>query len=71
MTDRIEIDWADDGYQHSLADVSDDLREYTVQYGMDTQADLYNFRNVPARGNLTLFDQGGKYSTRLASAPDT
>ena len=65
MTDRIEIDWADDGYQHSLADVSDDLREYTVQYGMDTQADLYNFRNVPARGNITLFDQNGKYSTRL------
>lgn len=66
MTDKIEIDWADDGYQHASADVSADLREFTVQYGMDTISDPTSFRNVSARGNLTLFDDG-KYSTSIVA----
>ena len=65
MADRIEIDWGDDGYQHASADVTEDFREYTLQYGMDTETDPLIFRNVSARGILSLFDKAGKYSSHI------
>ena len=60
--DRIEIDWGDDGYLNPDKDVTPYLRNYTVNYGMDTVSNPYKFINRSARGQLVLDNATGKFT---------
>ena len=70
-TDRVEIDWADNGYQHAKSNVSDDLREYSVDCGMATASNPYEFINQAARGRMTLENPDDAYNVVLSTDIDT
>lgn len=65
--DRIEIDWADDGYQHASADVSNDVREYSVSFGMNGSSSPFELVNRAARGQMTLENAGQEYGAETST----
>lgn len=70
VRDQVEIDWANDGYRSTSADVTQYLHSYWVDYGMDTRGDEAAFRDIPARGRLVLANEGQRFSTESQNAFD-
>ena len=69
----VAIDWDDAGdYSHAEADVSDDVYEYVVSMGMESDYDGSELLNTPATGSLQLISTNSKYdyssSTTLTAA---
>ena len=65
--DRIEIDWSNNGYLHPQSNVTEDFREYSVNFGMDTQANPNELLNRAATGALSLDNPGQRYSAELST----
>lgn len=65
----IEIDWGDNQYRHKEADVSVNLIDLFVRYGLDTTlGDDLPF--VTASGDMTLSDEDGKFNSEGDKAFD-
>ena len=61
-TDRILIDWGDDGYEHPFADVTENLQSYDIRYGADVVKNPKEIVITKAEGRLVLDNSTFRYS---------
>ena len=59
--DKFEIDWADDGYMHPLANVYNDMYQYYFRYGAETDTNPGSIRLINATGSIQLRNDEGKF----------
>ena len=65
--DAWEIDWGNNGYQHSAADVTVEVLDYLIQYGLNAESNDDTLLNTPASGTLVLDNSHGYYSSETSS----
>ena len=63
-----EIDWDDAGdYSHAAANVSGDVLDYHVSYGLNAASNDRELPNTSARGRLILDNAAGTYSSETST----